>query len=153
MKYPRDFWSHLAKHCAYDVRAAALHLHISLRQFERQCQQSLQRCPREFFHAERMYFAADLLVKGDTIKSVSLEACYRHLSNFSRDFKHFFGLTPREYFDRFRPPPDLPGLTPKPTPSPPRGSGPAGVSACKIPRRAPVGQTSLPASLRGIPAP
>ena len=153
MKYPKDFWHHLAKHCGYHVQAMARHLGISVRQLERLCQQDLHLSPSKFCHSERMFLAADLLVKGDTVKCVALQLGYTQLSNFSRDFKCFFGCTPREYIDRFRPPPDLPGLTPRPTPSPPLGSGPAGVSARELPRRAPVDQASLPASSRGIPAP
>ena len=116
MKYPISFWLQLAKLCHYDVRAAARHLKITLRQLERICQQDLHRCPREFFHAERMFFAADLVAKGNPIKTVALETGYLYLGNFSRDFKLQFGCTPREYLIRFRPPPLPPGPTSSPTP-------------------------------------
>ncbi len=141
MKHSKDFWHQLANHCGYNVRAMARHLGITLRQLERLCQQDLQLTPRELLWGARMHIAADLLVKGHTIKSVALELGYIYLPNFSRAFRLFFGLTPREYIARFCPlpghpggPPDLPGLAPVPRPPRPLGPGPAGVAAREFPR-------------------
>lgn len=75
---------------------------MSLRQFERLCQQELKTTPNHFFQRERMDTDAQLLANGELAKVVSIQLGCTQLSNFSRDFKRHHGRAPRLFAPRPR---------------------------------------------------
>lgn len=87
-------WRELAARADYDPAVAAGLLQISLRQLERKCQRLFGCPPRAWFQRERMTRAAQLLLAGQSAKSVALELGYSQLANFSRDFKRHHGRCP-----------------------------------------------------------
>ena len=61
---------------------------------------------RDFTIQERIeHAAAMLIVSGRSVKEIAAEAGYQHPSDFSRKFKHVYGVTPQEF--RRRPPEQL----------------------------------------------
>ena len=70
---------------------------MSLRQFERLCQQELKTTPNHFFQRERMDAAARLLAERWSVKEVAFHLGYTLSANFSRDFKRHFGRRPTAF--------------------------------------------------------
>jgi AraC-like DNA-binding protein len=112
----QDFWATLAERAAWDVPTAARLMQVSVRQLERLCQRDLGSTPTDWFQARRMTRAAELLTAGQTIKQAAAHLGYTQPANFSRDFKHHHGRTPRTFAPR--PLFGLPALPGSAAPSP-----------------------------------
>ncbi len=60
--------------------------------------------PLEFQQQLRMQVASERLKKGESVTRVCYDLGYRHLSHFSRRFHQQFGVSPKQYRDRYTPP-------------------------------------------------
>jgi transcriptional regulator GlxA family with amidase domain len=58
--------------------------------------------PHDWMVRARMIHAAGLLIKGMAVKIVGTQVGYKQVSHFSREFKLFFGVSPRRYVCRGR---------------------------------------------------
>ena len=55
-------------------------------------------CPSKFIIRTRLDKSCDMLKDpSNSIKKISYEVGYRHVSNFNHDFKNLIGVTPSEY--------------------------------------------------------
>lgn len=91
------YWSGLASSSGYDVRAAASAEQVSRRQLHRLCRRELGLSLRDWFRAQRLAEGRRWLLTTRSVKQAALEAGFRQVSHFCREFKRVHGLTPSEF--------------------------------------------------------
>lgn len=86
----------------YDFKSFAAEMDISYDHFRRIFRKKHRLTPREYLLHQRMFRAAELL-KNDNmrIKEIVYSCNFKSLIDFSRIFKRYSGLSPREYRKRF----------------------------------------------------
>ncbi len=84
----------LASTCAYDSRTLASALGISQRQLQRLFKRQFGCTPQAWLQAERLETARQMLCGAASVKEVAYTLGFPQLSQFSRDFKRHFGVTP-----------------------------------------------------------
>jgi AraC-like DNA-binding protein len=90
-------WRRLAARSEYrPVRLAQL-CRVSLRQLERRVKAARGITPRLWLKRERLRDALAFLQKAETSKEVAHGLGYRQFSQFCREFRDSFGLTPTEF--------------------------------------------------------
>jgi transcriptional regulator GlxA family with amidase domain len=90
-------WEHRAQASGYSASKMAETLGVTLRFLERFFQARFGVGPHSWIVHMRMTHAAALLATGISVKAVSIELGYKQVSHFSREFKRFFGMPPRNY--------------------------------------------------------
>lgn len=99
-------WEDLAKAAHFNSNELAKLCCVSLRTLQRYFSRNdLQ--VASWLRQLRLKNAREDLLMGKTIKEAALEAGYRELSNFSRDFKKAYGASPRFFFPRITLPPSV----------------------------------------------
>ena len=100
-------WPALVKKADYRPKTLARLAGICLRQLQRWLRLTKNMTPRQFCASFRQTEAAAQLLKGDQIKKeVAAAIAYTKATNFSRDFRKFYGVTPTAYqASRAAPPP------------------------------------------------
>lgn len=89
-------WVVLARRANYNSRKLADACHISLRQLERYCKNSLRCAPKDWLNSLRIEEAQRLLAQGLFIKEVAAALGYKQVSHFCRAFKRQTGRRPNE---------------------------------------------------------
>ena len=70
---------------------------MSRTKFFNEFKQILGCTPKEFLFQQRLKRAAQMLQQGSSITAVCFETGYSNSSHFSRSFKAFYGMSPRQY--------------------------------------------------------
>lgn len=84
----------LAPRCGYSGRELARLLGVSPRHLQRLFATRVQRCPQRLLKEERLLSAQELLRTASSVKEVAYGLGFRQASQFSRDYKHHFGVQP-----------------------------------------------------------
>ena len=96
-------WPALAKEAGYRPKKLAKRAGVCLRQLERWVRLKKNMTPREFCTLLRLTeAAAELPTSHKSMKELAAAYAYTQATNFSRDFRKFYGVTPRGYQDRLR---------------------------------------------------
>ncbi|HEY1170218.1 MAG TPA: helix-turn-helix transcriptional regulator [Verrucomicrobiae bacterium] len=90
-------WLRLAKEARFNASRLAKLCGITLRQLERQAQQTLGCTPQTWLDEQRMVAAQLLLRETDTVKEVAFRLGYTQASHFCRQFKQYYELTPTQF--------------------------------------------------------
>ncbi len=93
----REIWLRLAREVEYDPRKLAERVGVSLRQLQRYFSQDFGMPPREWLKEKRAVDARVLLRERISLKRVAVALGYDHASQFSRDFKVSYRMTPKEF--------------------------------------------------------
>jgi AraC-like DNA-binding protein len=88
-------WAALAKPAGYSAPILAQLHGISLRQLERIFLKSFGVLPHPWLRQLRMQRAMQLLNEKRSIGLIAEELCYRYPQHFTRDFKQYFGTSPK----------------------------------------------------------
>lgn len=94
------YWTSLAVAAGYDVQTAASAERMSRRQLHRLCRRELGMSLQEWFRAQRVEAGRRWLLATRSVKRAALEAGFRQVSHFSREFKRVHGLTPTDFILR-----------------------------------------------------
>ena len=87
----------------YDFREIASGLELSMDHFRRLFREKHQLTPQLYLYHQRMIRAAELLEKTDMrIKEIMYTCRFQSDIDFSRSFKKYSGLSPRNYREQFR---------------------------------------------------
>ncbi len=92
-----DVWKTCAPACGYSVRnlaerAAASRSHLT------RCSQTLFHAPpQKVFDTIRLLAAPEILERELSVKVAAAKLKYKQQSQFSRDFKSFYGICPKRY--------------------------------------------------------
>jgi AraC-like DNA-binding protein len=84
----------LAEHCGYRLDELAAACNMSRRHMQRSFRAWLACTPREFLREERLRAARRLLPSATSVKEVAYALGFPQESQFSRDFKARFGVSP-----------------------------------------------------------
>ena len=84
----------LAPRCDYDGGKLADRLNVSRRHLQRIFAAQLGRSPQDWLKEQRLLRARGLLPNARTVKEVAHGLGFRHVSQFSRDFRQRFGIAP-----------------------------------------------------------
>jgi transcriptional regulator GlxA family with amidase domain len=84
----------LAPACGFEVRQLAVRLGLSRRQLERLFSTQLASTPDSWLREERLQCARQMLLSVPRVKAVAYALGFRQPSQFARDFKARFGITP-----------------------------------------------------------
>ena len=80
-----------------DLEKLSADVGISLPHLNRLFRQQLKKTPRQFFHDRRVEYAQKLLTQSEvSIKEISLDLGFEHLSHFSKWCKQNLGKSPRK---------------------------------------------------------
>jgi transcriptional regulator GlxA family with amidase domain len=97
----------LAQHCSYRLDELAAACNLSRRQMQRAFRAWLACTPRAFLQEERLQAAHGLLGSATSVKEVAYALGFAQESQFSRDFKARFGISPSALRARGRRTPSL----------------------------------------------
>jgi len=90
-------WKVFAEQSNYRPLRMAELCRVSLRHLERQFKVEIGVTPRNWLKKERLKSALRMLPRAQSVKEVSYTLGYCQLSQFCREFKIGFGLTPSEF--------------------------------------------------------
>ncbi len=93
----RSKWRMFAEQSNYKPVKMAELCQVSLRHLERQFKVEIGETPRNWLKRQRLKSALRLLPEAQSIKEVSYALGYCQLSQFCREFKLGFGLTPTAF--------------------------------------------------------
>ena|ERR1700744_3487031 len=92
-------WEGLAPMAHYDAKELAKLCRLSVRQLQRDFQQSYACTPQKWLNEQRIKAAQQLLLSGKSIKIVAHELGFKQTSHFCRQFKVYRQLTPSQFFN------------------------------------------------------
>jgi transcriptional regulator GlxA family with amidase domain len=101
-KFDEARWVALALESRFKVSELARKVGLSERQFERSLKHRLGIRPHDFLVRVRLRKAGELLTNGQPVKVVALILLYKQHSHFSREFKRFYGYSPRDVIRHMR---------------------------------------------------
>jgi AraC-like DNA-binding protein len=84
----------LASSCGYKSRELARALRITPRHLQRMFATELGCSPRAWLNEQRLLAARQMLSTARTVKEVAYTLGFPTVSQFSRDFRHHFGVRP-----------------------------------------------------------
>jgi AraC-like DNA-binding protein len=89
----------LAPACGFEVRQLAERLRISRRQLERLFNTQVGNTPDSWLREQRLQCARRMLLSVPRVKTVAYALGFRQPSQFARDFKARFGVTPSSFIN------------------------------------------------------
>jgi AraC-like DNA-binding protein len=90
-------WDQRAHAAGYSASKMARELGVTVRSLQTFFQARFRLPPREWLFRSRMRAAVRLLRSGNSVKAVASELGYKQASHFSREFKRFFAVGPRDF--------------------------------------------------------
>jgi len=87
-------WVELANHANWSASALACECNVSLRTLQRYFRSRMGKNPKAWLFEQRQKQAAGLLRNGIAIKEVANHLGYAHATQFSREFKKYWGQSP-----------------------------------------------------------
>jgi AraC-like DNA-binding protein len=93
-------WRELAGQSGFNASVLAQLLNISTRQLRRYTLRLFGQSAQRWLDTQRLERAAMLVKQIRIIKVVAHDLQYKQVSHFSREFKIYHGLSPRQYLDR-----------------------------------------------------
>jgi AraC-like DNA-binding protein len=92
----------LAPACDFDGKKLARLLNVSQRHLQRVFSEKFARTPQGWLNERRLRLAWQMLQTAASVKEVAYSLGFRRASQFSRDFRRLFGVTPSEVSQRAR---------------------------------------------------
>jgi AraC-like DNA-binding protein len=96
---------HMRAHFHHEItnRHLAAISNMSLRAFERQFRATFHLTPQKFLRKLRLRIASRaMMYTDDSLSEIALKCGFADQSHFSREFRRYFGRTPREYRDHYK---------------------------------------------------
>lgn len=93
-------WPELAEEAKWNSGKLAAVCKVSLRTLERFFLKKFGQTPKRWITEQRQIRAAKRIQEGRWLKEVAADTGYDSHTQFSRDFKGYWGLSPREYVRR-----------------------------------------------------
>ena len=90
-------WFGLPKRTHYQAGSLAKRLGLGLRQLERHFRQEFDQSPKAWLQQQRMIYAQYVVLGTSSLKEASSELGYDNPTNFARDFKRWYGMTPSQF--------------------------------------------------------
>ena len=87
-------WVDLANQANWSASAVAAECNVSLRTLQRYFNYKMGKSPKAWLFEQRQKRAAELLLKGITVKQVANHLGYQHSTQLSREFKKYWGHAP-----------------------------------------------------------
>jgi AraC-like DNA-binding protein len=87
----------MAQQSAYSASLLSRTIKISGRQLQRYTQEIFKQSPQAWLNGERLALAATLLLKERSAKIVAFQLGFKQASHFSREFKHYHGISPKVF--------------------------------------------------------
>ncbi|MDA7915714.1 helix-turn-helix domain-containing protein [Verrucomicrobia bacterium] len=94
-------WIRLACPAKYDPMKLSKQVGLSLRQLQRYFAKDFGMPPREWLKEKRAVDARTLLKEKMSLKCIACVLGYEHQSQFTRDFKASYGLTPKDFRKKY----------------------------------------------------
>jgi len=91
-------WEELARKANWSVIGLAELRHVSVRTLQRYFPEVSGRPPKEWLIEQRMKRAIEMLRGGASVKETASELGYQQVHNFLRDFKRYWGSSPKKIF-------------------------------------------------------
>jgi AraC-like DNA-binding protein len=86
----------LAPACGFDGKKLASLCNVSQRHLQRVFSERFARTPQAWLNECRLHLAWQMLQTASSVKEVAYSLGFRRASQFSRDFRRLFGVTPSE---------------------------------------------------------
>jgi AraC-like DNA-binding protein len=99
----------LARACDYDAQRISRHFDISVRHLQRWFKTYFASTPSVWLAEQRLLHARELLASSSSVKEVAYALGFKHVSQFSRDFRRRFGHRPSSEL-KCRRPHEMPGV-------------------------------------------
>jgi AraC-like DNA-binding protein len=90
-------WIDIARKAGFKIRRVAKILRVSQKQLRRNTQRLFKLNPLQWMKKLRLEAAAKLLIKLNSVTIAAERLGFKQLSHFSREFKLFHGITPRQF--------------------------------------------------------
>jgi AraC-like DNA-binding protein len=90
-------WRDAVLRSGWRAARLATQLEVSRRQLQRYTRAMFHQSPQDWLDEQRLMLARYQLQKLRSAKRVAYELGFKQLSHFSRQFKRFHGLSPREF--------------------------------------------------------
>jgi AraC-like DNA-binding protein len=90
----------IARRSGFKVRGMSGILGLSQRQLQRDTRRYFGLRPLHWLKEQRLKAAGELLKQHQPIKRVCFRLGFKQLSHFSREFKLFYGVSPRQYLSQ-----------------------------------------------------
>jgi len=91
-----ESWEQLARLAEFRSQKLAAMLNVSIRTVQRHFQQHYQMTLIVWLRSVRLKDGFSRIASGEQIKAVAFDLGYKQLSHFSRSFRRFFGIAPRD---------------------------------------------------------
>lgn len=97
-----DIIDYINEHICEDVKITDIcqALYISQSTVERRFKEYLDMSPVEFIRQKKIFLAAEMLKKGDSVLTAGTAVGYADNSHFIKLFKRYYGVTPHQYKKR-----------------------------------------------------
>jgi len=90
-------WREMARSSAYQVDPLSRKWGLSRRQLERYSRKIFGCSPQKWLKGQRLLMAGKMLTRQPSVKTVAIDLGFKQVSHFSREFKRYFGVSPRAF--------------------------------------------------------
>ncbi len=93
----REQWREVARQSRYRLKPLSEQFQVCQRHLRRYSWELFGCSPQDWLDQERLTLAPDLLKELRSVKQVTFDLGFKHVSHFSRKFKEWYGLSPTAY--------------------------------------------------------
>jgi AraC-like DNA-binding protein len=90
-----NHWLEVARRLDYNADRLSKELQISRRQLERSTHKHLGKTPQNWLNGERLIAALGMMKPHCRVKIIAYQLGFKQPSHFSREFKHYYGVSPK----------------------------------------------------------